>query len=125
MPVLVGFVDGMPTAEDVAARVDSQPDLFYGPGLTPPGRRVLLGPTALIELAAGARPSTDDRPLSLRHALIGPMHAERTPRAGSPILAAAIAGATNAPEEVFGVPVAKDRWSPPRARPLPPRTGWW
>ena len=125
MPVLVGFVDGFPTVENVAERISAQPNLFYGPGLTPPGRRVLLGPSALIELAAGARPSTDDRPLSLRHALIGPMHADRTPEAGSPLLAAAIADATDAPEEVFGVPVTKDPWSPPRARPLPDRSGWW
>ena len=125
MPVLVGFVDGMPTESDVAARLAAQPRLFYAPGLTPPGRRVLLGPSGLLGLAGSRRPSTDDRPLSLRHALIGPMHAERTPRAGSPLLAAAIAEARDAPAEVFGRSVAADAWAPPRARPLPPRDGWW
>ena len=125
MPVLVGFVDGMPKEADVAARLAAQPRLFYAPGLTPPGRRVLLGPTALKKLAGDARPSTDDRPLSLRHAFIGPMHADRTPQAGSPLLAAAIAEASDAPAEVFETAVSADAWSPPRARPLPARDGWW
>lgn len=122
MPVLVGVVDGAFDPRAPMLRAQTQPRVFDARGLSPPGRRVLLGPSGLRELAGNAPVSTDDHPLSLRRALIGPMDARRTPLAASPVLYELIARQGTTPsEEVYGAATRADPWRPPAARPLAPR----
>ncbi|MFT4978522.1 MAG: spermidine synthase, partial [Myxococcota bacterium] len=123
VPVLVGFTGGAPSLDVMQMRGEVSGGL-YGPHpeqMIP--RNLQLGPTGLSTLASG-RLATDDRPLSLRHALVGPLTSAAVERASLPLLiSTAREHGERASGEVFGVKVRRNPWGA-RSFPLRPRRGW-
>ena len=124
VPVLVGFTDGPPDLSVLEARGIAS-DGLYGPHpaqMIP--RNLQLGPAGLRSLAAGPI-ATDDRPLSLRHALVGPITAPAIERAALlPLVRATREHGQRASVEVFQTAARRNPWGP-RSFPLRKRRGWF
>ena len=124
VPVLLGFTDGFPDKDQLRARAHSADDV-YGRGQPEVSvRHLLLGPDELAALAAGP-PATDDRPLELRHALVGPITEERLAGSALPwLVETANQARAELPQLFDGYDAAPRRWGP-RGRAVGPRAGWF
>jgi len=120
LPVLVGFTGPLPARAVLEARKAEAPTLFASsrPGSLP--SRVMLGPTDLQRVVEGVAPATDDRPLSLREALVGPMAPSRLHAAAAHTLVRMVREADpSAGQRLFGwAPDQRDRWRVSGAMPV-------
>ncbi|MEL6349202.1 MAG: hypothetical protein AAFV53_39225, partial [Myxococcota bacterium] len=126
VPVLVGFTDGMPSTETLRLRAAAMADRFGEDAAPRFAQHALLGPSGLAAFAKDATPATDDRPLSLRNVLVGPLSRQTAQTSAlQPLVQAAQKAGTPVVAEIFGEPLArKARWAP-TAIPIPRRRGWF
>ena len=120
LPVLVGFTGELPSRDVLEARKAAVPELFAASRPASLPSRVMLGPAALRAAASGVDPATDDRPLSLRRALVGPMAPSRLHGAAAHTLARMIRDSDREQgRRLFGwKPERQDRWQVPGAMPV-------
>ncbi len=114
LPVLVGFTGPLPDRAAMMARRSEAPAVLGQSRPASLPSRVMLGPPSLAASVAGWEPATDDRPLSLRKALVGPMAPSRLSRASVSALKALMEAAPrDRGEQLFGFPPdGWDRWPP-------------
>lgn len=124
VPVLVGFTAPPPGLDVIAARGIAAGGLYGVQPQVGVPRHVQLGPTALARIAAGPL-ATDNRPLSLRETLVGPLTVDAVDGAALPALVrAAEEGGARASADVFGFSAQRIPWRP-RSVPLRSRRGWF
>ena len=124
VPVLLGFTDGFPDADALRTRVGTTGGV-YGQGQPAASlRHLVLGPDQLAALADG-EPATDDRPLELRRALVGPVTEQRLADSALPWLVQhGVRVRPELPQLFDGLQVRTRPWQP-RGRPVGPRRGWF
>lgn len=117
LPVLVGFTGPLPDLAALEARKAAAPTLLGGSRPASLPSRVMLGPPELRRAVEGVAPATDDRPLSLRRALVGPMAPSRLHGAAVHTLSRMVREADrDMGEKLFGwAPDGWDRWQVPGA----------
>ena len=125
VPVMVGFSGTHPDRAALNRRARSSDDAYGGNPTSEILAHTLLGASGLAALAQGPV-ATDDRPLSLRQALVGPIDEEALRGAAiMPLVAAGRSPRVGVTMEVFGEPAGRESPWKPIIHAIRPRRGWF